>query len=194
MEGSIQCCVRLDRNSRVNDSWFLAWGLLWYRTPKMLDAMQMIQVYFKVAFWHTLSTSTSREWCIAALYWRRMAPYKFTKNIAVLMSGNTSHKTGDCNYREKKEMRVACSISYCRPEQKDCKGYSGRCHISFSCTWQHRMVDETKRSYVGRRKQAWTRQRKIPAQAEAGKCDSDPWKIRKLCQKSCGTFIEDDRY
>lgn len=41
------------------------------------------------------------------------------------MSGNTSHKTGDCNYREKKEMRVACSISYCRPEQKDCKGYSG---------------------------------------------------------------------
>jgi hypothetical protein len=32
------------------------------------------------------------------------------------------------------------------------------------------------------------------AQAEAGKCDLDPWKIRQKCQKGCGTFIEDDRY
>lgn len=41
---------------------------------------------------------------------KREAPYIYTMDEAVLLSDDTAHKTGDCDYRENKEMRVAVSV------------------------------------------------------------------------------------
>jgi len=120
---------------------------------------------------------------------KRMAPYNFTKNIALLMSGNTANQTGDCNYREKKEMRVACSIIYCRPEQKDCKGYSGRCTSVFPVPGNTEWLMKQKGRMWGRGFRLEQDRGRLLLRLERVNVIQTPWKIRKLCQKSCGTCL-----
>jgi hypothetical protein len=58
----------------------------------MLDAMLMIQMYYKI----TIPENDASQLFIGDEQdFKRMAPYNFTKNIALLMSGNTANKTGD---------------------------------------------------------------------------------------------------
>lgn len=117
---------------------------------------------------------------------KRMAPYNFTKNRAVLMSGDTDHATGDCDYREKKEMRVAVSIYIADLNEEIAKVVAGNgtalIPVPDNTEW---LMKQKGRLWGGGNSLEHDMER-LPytakdsnekwctAQAEAGKCDLDP--------------------
>lgn len=122
------------------------------------------------------------------------------------MSGDTDHATGDCDYREKKEMRVAVSIYIADLNEEIAKVVAGNGTALIPLPDNTEWLMKQKGRLWGGGNSLEHDMGRLPytakdsnekwctAQAEAGKCDLDPWKIRQKCQKGCGTFIEDDRY
>ena len=137
---------------------------------------------------------------------RRLAPINFTRDVGILMSGDTTHATGDCDYRESKGPRVAVTIYIADVDKDIAKVIAGDGTALFPVPGNTDWLMAQKGRLWGtgnsleqdKGRMPYTAkdidEEGCPVLAEAGMCDKDPWHTRKKCQRSCNIFIDDNRY
>lgn len=136
---------------------------------------------------------------------RRSAPVDYTMDVGILMSGDTEHATGDCDYRHDKGLRVAVSIYIADMNEKIAKMISqdgtALFPVPFNTDWlmaqKGRHWEEGKSLAHDKGRKPFTAKDKLQdcgVFAKVGLCEKDPWYTRVNCQKSCKIFMDDEQY
>jgi len=145
------------------------------------------------------------ELCLGDEDEKRIAPWNYTRNVGALMSGDTTHATGACDYRESKGLRVSVSVYIADLNRGNVRTLASDNTALFPVPGNTEWLMTQKGRHWGKGNSLWNdKGRKpysakddkedCPALAEAGKCESDPWTTREKCQKSCQIFIDDEIY
>lgn len=129
----------------------------------------------------------------------------FTPNIGFLLGGDTSHATGECDFRSKEEIRVAVSVYIIDVNKQNVELISSDSTALFpipnQVDWflaqKGRLWGKGNSLKKDKGRHALTAKDKAPDKcpelARQGKC-KDLWGVRMQCLKSCGVYIDNDRY
>jgi len=131
-------------------------------------------------------------------------PINFNENVGVLVGGDTLHGTGNCNYRAKKQFRLAIAVYFIDTNEENVEEFASDDTAYYPPIGSEEfLLAQAGRHWGGNNSLATDKGRDrlfvederddCPSLAEQGMCDKS-LEFRNECLKSCNVFMDDETY